>query len=247
MTSTTSTQTTWHWCASAGCVPNLFYDWQTLIGAGIALLAAYIAARAVWAQIELIRSQEAERIAARRRAARATLPLTLSVIVRYAEDVAVRLVRLEEHLKALRKPSPGIFLGDPTYSPPSIPSEAIPSLERMIEVAEPEIADRLAALIRAIQILSGRADEKIAKSGAPFVEITSAIVDAGRTLAIVNSAFSYARGRGDTVVALTWEDVRHALLSIVLRQGLADLTEAERLTKHREDGGESPLFDAPLE
>lgn len=97
----------WSYCFSINCVVSGLYNWQTFLGAILALLAALGTAALVWLQIgkqtdqiDLMKQQlEDERArvqqerAGKLRAARGSLPGTLNEVCEYATELAIAFHR----------------------------------------------------------------------------------------------------------------------------------------------------------
>ncbi|AYG65784.1 hypothetical protein CCGE531_07065 [Rhizobium sp. CCGE531] len=77
--------------AAFDAVGSLRWIDTTLVTGLAAVAAAFVSVRAVHRQIDSDRQMEADRIAAQPAASRATLPLVLSRICRYATDHGIRL------------------------------------------------------------------------------------------------------------------------------------------------------------
>jgi hypothetical protein len=132
----------------------MLYDWQTLLGAVLAVAAAVIGSVLLWRQTRLAGIHEEERRRRRFNAARATLPATLSVIMRYLHQAARRL-------KAIHGPAGQFGYGNEAlrFDPPQFPDEVAAALERMIEATGTnEVADWVADLLSELQTFGARLD-----------------------------------------------------------------------------------------
>ena len=119
------------------------YNWQTAVGAGFALLGAWL----LWRQIQAAEQHEAERQRRRFAAARATLPHILSEVVTYL-DSAMEWMCAAHTDACQSKP-----LADPPLFPPTI----IAALERMIEATSVDQAAKACiTLLRELQTFRAR-------------------------------------------------------------------------------------------
>lgn len=173
-------------------------DWQTLVGAAIAIPFA-AGAIAVPTMIEWGRS--------RRRfiAARATLPLHLSAVGAYAQDagIAVAACRTTDGTNdaAIR-----------AFEKPPIPPGLIENLERLIEATNDQrVIRRMGRMIGIIQVLDSRMTS-VADAGGNGPYFDSMIMDCALIHAQVDSMFDFARGEARTIPdPLPWELVKTAL------------------------------------
>lgn len=142
-----------------------FYDYQTFIGAMIALIAALIAAEIARRQLKAAREQIAE---ARRQAdldragglqaARASFPAVLSAICDHADATARALYAAWPAVVRLY-PNDVDEMQDYqiTAAIPSFPVGTLDALERVVELTPAEdVADRIESLLREAQDLGAR-------------------------------------------------------------------------------------------
>jgi hypothetical protein len=119
------------------------YNWQTAIGAAVALLGAVF----LWLQIRDAKSESNERRTRRFAAARATLPHILSEIINYLESAMEWMC--DAHAKVQQQTA----LADP----PPFPTQVIESLERMIEATTvDEAAKACTAILSELQTFRSR-------------------------------------------------------------------------------------------
>ena len=169
------------------------YDWQTLIGAILALGAAFIALevsrRHNNAQLE--QAQEAQR--RQFRAARSTLALSLSALTDYLKAAGVELA-------PVHAPAANLGLGNNNlgFVAPRLPSEIVRSLERMVETADTdELGDRVHGILSDLQIFQSRIGEL--ENPPPHRvgiqrEIENHLIQAARIYRDVGDLFPFARG-----------------------------------------------------
>lgn len=143
----------WEVCTSANCLITALYDWQTLVGALIALGAAIWAGNYVRAQINQAERLDYDRRQQRFIAARSTLPLTLSSMSSYATNMGARLKTYHQHI--VNENLHGLL-----FEPISPPADAIAALERMIEASDiASLNLMIRKMLSEVQLLQARAEE----------------------------------------------------------------------------------------
>jgi len=229
-------------------VHGWLYDYQTLVTGLLALAAAIIAAiiahhqlKAARAQIKVGREQieaakaEADRQrAAKARAARASLPVTLSAICSYAEAVAHQLVAIwpPADIDDLKLEGGVEF--------PNFPDGAIGSFERMLELAtDGGVAERMESILREAQVLDARARGLARRQGINGVYIASCLEQAAAIYARAESLFPFARQQLDTIDAVPlWHRVFAALNIFGVYEGEFDVVL--EMARYSKDRGEAP-------
>jgi hypothetical protein len=220
---------TWHWCwAEASCYIDWADHWQTtnagILAVGAALGAAWIAKgqlAAQRAQIKLQVDQEDDRRTARLRAARASLPVTLSAICEYAERVAVDLKS-----RMIAEPFP-LARGRPVLNPPVVfPVEAIAALERLVElVPAGPVAERIESILREAQVLDARTRDLHAGRAAAYDVVPFGLIQAASIHARADSLFGYARQHCTSISEEPlWDRVFSALDMMQVHEGEWDDT-----------------------
>ncbi|MCW2339113.1 type II secretory pathway pseudopilin PulG [Sphingobium sp. B2D3A] len=205
------------------------YDFQTLIAGilavGAALYAARFAQKQVGAanlQIEVAREQIAavkeqadQERAAKLRAARASLPTTLSSICEYAQEAG-------EALYAAWPVAAKVYPDD--HDPhsvqsvkadiPSFPYELLDSLERIVELTDAEdVAERIESILREAQVFSARTRPLVSGTNIDTDVLAIHIIQAAALYARAESLFTYARRKTNGVnSADLWDRVFAALL-----------------------------------
>jgi hypothetical protein len=178
---------------------------------GIAIAAAVLGALVLNHQTRQNGRHKREEDARRFRAARITLPLTLSSISEYCDDAAKYLASIAGEPR---------FLGDERTKPavPVVPVAAIPPLENLVLAGTDALSDCLSDVLGDVQILASRIGEVAAKADqVPIGETTRLnalryCVDIGVVSARTSALYAYGRRRSDAVPPPpTWEDVRTAL------------------------------------
>ena len=194
-------------------------DWQTLIGATIALGAAYIAFSNARLTLAQTRSLETHRRERKHASLRATLPLALSQIGNYGEETAKALEKL---IGACRNEAlPDGTIKTFAFLKP-VPSEALKSISEFIEYSDNVNTDVLASTIALIQIHNSRLHAMVRDndnaSNTRIItrsNIEGCIIDAATISAGAASAFNYVRRRSDELPSeLLWDAVGGALRNL---------------------------------
>jgi len=188
-------------------------DWQGLEGGVFAVVAAVLGGLFIWRQTLTNKRIETDRLTRQLRARRATLPLTLSVLLDWADECGAVLLRAYQQAEAHAKIS--------TVSLerlPGLPTDAAPTLERFVEAANDDGAAAVANLLRDIQVFWAR------MLGAGFVDgakdarsvyaedLRSHLIGISTIAARVASLFDYSRRRAEVTPAdPSWTQVRTAL------------------------------------
>jgi hypothetical protein len=119
------------------------YNWQTAIGAAVALLGAFL----LWRQIRATKQEEIDRRKRRFAAARATLPHILSEVISY----------LELAMEWMVASHPAVRQHTAVGDPPAFPATVIEALERMIEASTNDpVAQSCARILSELQTFRAR-------------------------------------------------------------------------------------------
>lgn len=125
--------------------------WQTLVGAFVALIAAFIGAWFLNRQIGVAREIEREKRLRKRMAARSVTPIALSALVEYCLHCGDRL----HILHGLVVKDGFIWSGLVTKDFfPAIPPDVITTFKEFIEHCEPEEAHSFRDIIASMQVLN---------------------------------------------------------------------------------------------
>ncbi|WP_157217999.1 hypothetical protein [Flavisphingomonas formosensis] len=230
-------------------VGHWIYDFQTLITGLLAVGAALYAARfaqkqvnAARLQIEVARDQiaaikdQADRErTARLRAARASLPTTLSSICEFAQEAG-------EALHAAWPAAAKLYPEDHdpnsvqpvTANLPPFPYELLDSLERIVELTDAEdVAERIESILREAQIFSARTRPLVSGTDINTDLLAIHIIQAAALYARAESLFTYARRKTPGVNSANLWDRVFAALTLMRVYEPAILEEAQ---KQRERG-----------
>lgn len=197
---------------SSGAPTNLLYHYQTLVGGLLAIAGAAIGAAYINKQVKSAERQELNRLASRREAARAVLPLTLSSVTEYATDAGRAMLALMAQCQGETLP-PQVAI--PTW--PKLPTEAINSLKELAEYSRPNETLFVSRLLSALQIQNSRIrDLEKELSGnrrsTLKVNLESYLIDAGESYARATALFDYARREAEHFpTQITWEGVRQGV------------------------------------
>lgn len=215
-----------------------FYDYQTFVGAMIALIAALIAAEIARRQLAETKRQAARDRAGRLRAARASLPAVLSAVCDYAEATA-RTLNAAWPIDAILYPNDA----DPcasrrlTINIEPFPAETLRSLERVVELTDSEeVADRIESILREAQVLAARTRKLGTGDNLTTDHLSFYILQTASLYARAESLFEYARRQSDSLSTETLWKRAFAALSIM---GV-DREEVLETARHERDRGDPP-------
>ncbi|MDB5437843.1 MAG: hypothetical protein JWM33_270 [Caulobacteraceae bacterium] len=192
-----------------GCYITAAYDWQTLIGAIVAVAAALIAMWAVRKQLRHSDRQEQHRLGARDRAVRAIMPWALSAVVDYADRTAGALMSLHDAQREWQKAQTGIETqpAKPRLEVTAPPPDLLPVFERLIEATQSAaVTERLADIVAEMQVLEAR----LRDDGKMTLNPKGLILGALGLRAAATTLFQFARREKSEPDALTWSWVRNA-------------------------------------
>lgn len=192
-------------------IGNLRWIDTTLVTGLAAVAAAFVSVRAVHRQIESDRQMEADRIAAQRAASRATLPLVLSRICRYATDHGTRLYTTLGRCRGGALPE-SVELGEFSYPPEG----SISALKEFIQFSESADRKFVADLLSDIQVQNARIEGMISDRARGRLVIADNledyIFDATEIYGRASALFDYARGEKDVLPSILYaEDIFPAL------------------------------------
>jgi citrate lyase gamma subunit/uncharacterized membrane protein YidH (DUF202 family) len=197
-------------------------SWQTLIAGLLALGAAIWGWSLVNKQIAVTERHEYERWRTKEMAARSLLPLTLSAIIDYVEQISGILHTLynSKQDEAIPRDARNITI-------PPVPNEIIISLQSFIEATKREdIAMLIAKILQKIQIQGARLRSISDRNGANnYIHIVTAtnietyFVDAAIIYAIASSLFYYARFEKEQAETTSWDDVTRNLRALHCWEG----------------------------
>lgn len=193
--------------------------WQTLVGAGIALLAAVIAVWNTTRSLQDARELEQNRRVRKHAAVRALLPLALSQVLDYANRSAWSLNGLITSCQ--NNVLPAMTASARVVQP--IPKETLNGLAEFIEYSDTIDVRVIKSTVALIQIHDARVRELVEANSNPAggrivrqEEIERGIVNAASIYAGAASVFEYARRRQDHIPQdISWDAVRRALRNML--------------------------------
>lgn len=202
------------------------FEWQSLEGGGLALLAAALSIWFLRRQINQSDRHENERLQRQHNAARATLPLTLSGLIDPLREMLVAL-----HAAKSEVEQHGIST---SFMPPSTPSNFVSELQSVIASTNNRtVIEPISQIIREIQTLWARVrvlnDERGQRRQAGLSRnVDEWIVQAAQIHALVESLFDYARGERDNgPTEVSWGRVESPIFQLGIESAtLAELTRA---------------------
>ncbi|MBZ9741020.1 MULTISPECIES: hypothetical protein [unclassified Mesorhizobium] len=200
------------------------YDYQTLLTGVLALGGAWWGVRAINLQMNQEAQAEADRLSSRRAAARATLPLSLSLLSEYAEECALILKELLD--KCVDGSLPRAI---EVKEFPTPPAEVIQAFKEMTEVSLPADRETLAAILTKIQIQRSRI-RSIPPERRPLEMIIAAtnleeyILDAAEIYARSSALYEYARRKSEKIPSpiISVDAQMSALNNLGIFDGLRD-------------------------
>lgn len=177
--------------------------WQTLIAGALAIAAAFIGGYFVNAQIQLARTQEADRLRRRHAATRATMSLTLSALMEYARlcGRALRVLYLSTRRTDVRTAEMEAF------ELPPVPADKIEALAQIIEAGRPDVGSVIARALNKLQVQDGRLRSSKAEvldphshmRSVPKIVLDDYILDAADLYARCEGLLDYAREESEEV------------------------------------------------
>ncbi len=236
-------------------VGHWIYDFQTLLtgllAVGAALYAARFAQKQVNAandqinvareQIAAVQAQADRERNARLRAARASLPTTLSAICEYAQSIGEALYGVWPAV-ARNYAGDNNDFGDRRVKAEvlTFPFELLESLERMVEFTDREdVAERIESILREAQVLDSRTRPLVAGTEISPDELTFHIIQAAALYARAESLFTYARRKTEGVNSAPLWDRVFAALTIMQVYEDSVIEEAQRQRKKGDPPGEA--------
>lgn len=173
-------------------------EWQSLIGASFAIIAAAIGASVVVHQTRTTERLQRELRRGRFLAERAQLPLALNEVAKYAKCAAKALDEIYGQRTGNTIPTAAVI---PAF--PMLPTTGIERFAKVIETADcDQVRTQLALLLQRLQVQSARMLGLIDQIPDPthlvhIINIESYIIDAAEVYARVSDLYDYAREEND--------------------------------------------------
>lgn len=209
---------------------ELLYRWQTIMGAGVALLGAWLTVRKIRSQIDLAESHEGARIRRMHQSRLAALPMTLSSLCEYLREVYTSL----EDARALQR-NGGNSAVVQGWSYPSLAPEILVEMQRYLEATdEPKAIAMVTGIFQQLQTLSARMrDLKDPTNMAALVSVQLNLVEyqfqTGTIYSMVEAMFPFSRGEVDTPPAFVDRTTVVSRLDILSNHSSPDATFLQRL------------------
>lgn len=182
---------------SLSLIGQWFYDWQTLIGGVLALMAALWAGSKVQYQIRQVDTLHRNELLRRRNSARVMLPFALSSILAFCQKAGTNLAVA---IEVLQEP---ICTGDdgfdnvivaPSLNQIEFPSSAIDALARFVECLDDNEQEKhVAELVAQLQIFHAKYEEQSDNTIPHLDSLYMLLVSAGTVKFLVETVFNYAR------------------------------------------------------
>ena len=207
----------------------LLYLWQTQVAGLFAIVAALIGAAVVLRQISEIHLSEERKMAARARALRAVLVLSLMELYDYSTECLQILADLQQRAW----PLPIKFLDPNSVTFPPLPTDLINRLTDLIENTGAEHARPFVMLMQCLQTHHGRIrDIQRRAKESPLInvelhEIEIRLIDAAELRARCDRLLIYARQDTSTAPdAVSAEDVKNSL--VLFHRQIQDISELKK-------------------
>lgn len=175
------------------------YEWQSLEGAGLALVAAYLSIKWIQKQIEQDKLHHADEISRRHNAARLTLPLALASIHELTQQSANEIAaRLEAHFERERKKAEPNWIDD-VFAAIEFPKIALdPSVLTLLKdfvetLKEPVDIRHIAEMVSSLQIYISRYNSFDPVHAAGEITLNSLMMDAAKIQLLIDTIYNYAR------------------------------------------------------
>jgi hypothetical protein len=192
-----------------------FEKWQTLAGAGVAVLAVVIALMNTARSLSHAKELEDHRRRRKQAAVRALLPLALAQVLDYANRSAQGLNKLIASCQNNVLPA----MSASAQLVQSLPGETLKALAEFIEYSDTVDARLIEVSVALIQMHDARVRALVEANCDPSKTsivsqemIEARILNAATIYAGASAVFDYARRRRDYLPPdVTWDAVRHAL------------------------------------
>jgi hypothetical protein len=180
---------------SAQIIGNWLYTWQTLISGGLALAAAWWAGRLINKQIRQSEKLAAELLNRQHNAARAALPLALSDILAYCQNMAKDIVATVQSIATDNTGTDSTQSAEPLpFGQYHIPENAIGLVYRFIETLDDESeVKHVVELTSRIQMLQGRFHNILPANQADPASLNDLLIFVATVYFLTESLFNYAR------------------------------------------------------
>ncbi|GEM_PF-2854564 len=190
-----------------------WFEWQTLVSAMLALLAAFIGALFLNRQIIQSERHERARVSRRYRASRRTLRLALHDVDEFAQ---ASIYSLEAAYNAFV--ATGSDLADCDFEIPKLSELAQQRLSAILETSDdPSVISLVDSILNEIQVVLARMNSlRTRRARRGLVGISGnfcfCIIRCAALHAMSDGLFSYARQRSETApISVSWDEVESVL------------------------------------
>ncbi|WP_028448384.1 hypothetical protein [Chitinibacter tainanensis] len=203
----------------------VWYDWQTF-NAGIL---------AYFSTLILFSISRYHSLQQRRReliAARSLLSNALAALTEHNKKCAKIILEGYKHLSPTES-----HKSTSSLQPPQIPNEHLSTFEKCIILANPQISERLAEILRELQKINSRLDDFMSFSEAEDTPlnldyINATLIRLGIVQVMINELFPYSRGDEQFHPPnLEWKILKNAYLNLGIDLDLNNLGNLENKTK----------------
>lgn len=209
------------------------YNWQTLLGAALASIAAFVTVQKLREQIRQSDNHRSDEIKRRHTSARVALPFTLAALSDYCRQIAGNIADAVDQIDngnwaiILR----GEYSGTIPLEEIDFPIEVIPGISLFSEtLRDPLDIKHMAELSARVQIMTSRYESFDKKRADAKQWLYTILIDCGIVSYLCNSIYNYARFAQDdgfSVVGVTdtkksWDEVQNAITGLLFERPLLD-------------------------
>lgn len=201
-------------------------DYQTLVGAVLAISAAWFTVKAARLQVDHLSSLEETKNSDKLRAARSILPFALTKLVQYCETTSSELSDLLYSHEQMDQPqSGGVFvLSARTFKAAQLPEDVLERIQYVIECAPDDIARALGALLTNIQIYTSRLESLEEQSTRSVAAVNTSygvirmMINICELHSQASRCFEYGRFKSDSIAGepISQTEIRSSAMSMRL-------------------------------
>jgi len=213
-----------------------WYDWQTLIGACLALAGAGLTIWMISEQVFESRRQREDEITRRHRAARVTLPLTLAAVSDVTSEIAKNVCNIREKFTPDEKGQTLEIILEEAAIPSqfeavSLSPQALSSFEDFVETLDkPSDIAHVHELVASLQVLMSWYNSFDLHAASVATSLERLLLRAARVKLLTDIMFTYAREPNakdfslmSNSRAVIWDELHKAAQSLVFGRPSPDL------------------------
>ena len=212
-----------------GDFSQCLFEWQSLEGACIALIAAFLSIKWIKRQINQDKAHHADEISRRHNATRLTLPLALASIHELTQQSANEIAaRLETYFEKKRKKDDGDWVDDAFSAIPfpriALSTDILTAFKDFVETLR-NLNDirHIAELVASLQIFISRYNEYDPTHAAGELTLYSLMLDAAKIQLLTDTIYNYARFVDDEPFGIvstdgfdkSWDEINGKALSLI--------------------------------